>query len=135
MTPRDTARLVGVHPSLVERVARVLDAMAALGHPMLVVDGRRTADQQASLYAKGRTKPGAIVTHADGVRMRSNHQAHTDGFGYAVDLAFLVDGRASWDIAQPWQAFGACAEALGLTWGGRWTRLADLPHVELPKGA
>lgn len=133
MTPRDTARLAGVHPTLVARLERVLEAMAALGHPMQVTDGLRTVQQQRRLYAKGRTAPGAIVTYADGELKKSNHQSKDDGLGHAVDCAFVVDGRPSWDVALPWQAYGACAEAVGLTWGGRWERLRDLPHVELPE--
>lgn len=128
-----TDRFAGVHPDLVRRVQQVLAAMAALGHPMVVTDGVRTAQQQAQLYAKGRTTPGVIVTYADGVTKTSNHQAHSDGYGHAVDCAFLVDGRPSWDVSLPWQAYGACAEALGLTWGGHWARLRDLPHLELPE--
>ena len=123
-------KLVGVHPDLVTAVLAINRVMTALGHPMRVTDGVRTADQQQHLYAQGRTAPGAIVTQADGVVHRSNHQRHDDGFGHAVDLCFLVEGKPSWDERLPWLAYGAVAMALGLTWGGTWTR-PDKPHVEL----
>lgn len=132
MTDHDTAKLAGVHPYLVERVGRVLSAMDALGHPMMVCDGVRTADQQRALYAQGRSKPGNIVTKADGVTTKSNHQPHADGLGHAVDCAFVVNGQPSWDVSKPWKAYGACAESVGLSWGGDWASLHDLPHVELP---
>lgn len=131
MTERDLQRLDGVHPELVAKVARVLSAMDALGFPMMVTDGLRTVEQQRALYAKGRSVPGAIVTYADGVEKRSNHQPHIDKYGHAVDCVFLIDGKPSWDLTLPWHAYGAAAEALGLTWGGSWSKLADLPHVEL----
>lgn len=132
MTDRDKAKLLGIHPSLIERVGRILDAMAALGHPMCVTDGVRTTAQQAALYAKGRTAPGAIVTYADGVTKTSNHQPKADGYGYAVDCAFLVNGKPSWDVSLPWAAYGALAQAVGLTWGGAWAKkLHDYPHIEL----
>ena len=101
---------------------------------MVVTDGVRTTAQQVALYAKGRTAPGHIVTHADGVRSRSNHQTKADGFGHAVDCVFLVDGQPSWDLHLPWSLYGAAGEALGLTWGGRFTTLHDFPHLELPGG-
>jgi peptidoglycan L-alanyl-D-glutamate endopeptidase CwlK len=106
--------------------------MAVLGFHMMVTDGVRTQKHQQALYAQGRTTPGPIVTHADGVKKHSNHQVKTDSFGHAVDCCFVVDGRPSWDGRLPWKAYGACVEAVGLTWGGSWTSLIDLPHAELP---
>lgn len=125
-----TPRLVGVHPELVARVLKVLKAMEALGFPMMVTSGLRTAEEQAKLYAQGRTAPGKKVTNIDGVRKKSNHQAREDGFGHAVDCAFVVDGKPSWNERLPWAAYGACAKALGLKWGGDWRSLRDMPHLE-----
>lgn len=124
----------GLHPDLVVRLERVFSAMTALGFPMRLIEGVRTQDRQRELYAQGRTKPGKIVTKADGVTNRSNHQIKADGFGHAADCAFSDDPRTprdeTWDESMPWHAYGALAEAVGLTWGGRWQTLRDLPHVE-----
>lgn len=118
-------KLAGLHPDLVARVERVLAAMAANGTPMRVTDGFRSAAQQALLYAKGRTAPGRIVTYADGLHKKSNHQS-----GRAVDCAFL--GPKPYDESHPWGFYGDCAEREGLTWGGRWrSPKTDRPHVEL----
>lgn len=127
-----TNKLEGVHPSLVDKVTRILCAMAELGHPMMVTDGVRSLKAQRALYAQGRTKPGKIVTHADGVSVKSNHQPKADGFGHAVDCCFLVDGKPSWAEAHPWRLYGEMAKALDLSWGGDWKRFPDRPHVELP---
>lgn len=105
--------------------------MEALGFPMIVTSTVRTTDQQQALYAKGRTTPGPIVTNADGVIKTSNHQAKADGWGHAVDCAFLINGTPSWDLRLPWATYGACGKALGLQWGGDWNSLVDLPHLEL----
>lgn len=128
-------KLAGVHPMLVEKVKRILYASAELGFPMLVTDGLRTDAEQAALYAKGRTAPGSIVTNADGVKKRSNHQAKADGFGHAVDCCFLVNGRPSWDQKLPWALYGEMAKSQGLVWGGDWTSIVDRPHIELPPEA
>jgi peptidoglycan L-alanyl-D-glutamate endopeptidase CwlK len=127
-----TSKLNCVHPELVAHVERMLFAMRALGFPMVVTDGVRTLEQQQALYAKGRTAPGPIVTKADGTIVRSNHQPHADGFGHAVDCAFIVNGRPSWDEGLPWPLYGAMAKALGLRWGGDFKSIVDRPHVELP---
>lgn len=124
-------RLMGVHPRLIDAVDRIMQAMRELGFQMMVTDGVRTVAQQQALYAKGRTAPGRIVTKADGVVHRSNHQLHDDGLGHAVDCCFVVDGKPSWDESQPWPLYGEMVKALGLRWGGDWST-PDRPHVELP---
>lgn len=125
-------KLEGVHPELKIAIAKILAAMNALGYPMMVTAGVRTANEQAALYAQGRTKKGPIVTYADGKRIKSNHQAKNDGYGHAVDCCFIVHGKPSWDNTLPWTMYGAMARLLGLKWGGDWKSLKDMPHVELP---
>lgn len=130
-------RLKGVHPALDERVKKLLMGMEVVGFPMMITDGVRTLEQQQALYALGRTKPGKIVTYADGVKNRSNHQPKADGFGRAVDCCFLVDldhdgqiDDPTWDLKRPWTLYGEMAIALGLEWGGKWTSITDRPHIE-----
>ena len=119
-----------LHPDLLARLDRVLAAMSALGFPMKIVQGVRTVAEQQALYAQGRTTPGRIVTNCDGVTNRSNHQAKANGFGYAADCAF--EGADPFGETKPWRAYGACAVAVGLVWGGDWKgSLVDRPHVEL----
>ncbi len=131
---RDIDRLANVHPDLRDRVLILMQTMESLGFPMFVTQGVRTPKEQQALYAQGRTTPGKIVTYKDGINTPSEHQAKSDGFGHAVDCAFIDDPDTPksevFEAGPKWQAFGACAEALGLTWGGRW-KMADLPHVEL----
>ncbi len=124
-------KLAGVHPELSEKILRILAAMEVLGFEMMVTDGVRTTGQQQALYAQGRTKSGKIVTQLDGVTRRSNHQTKADGFGHAVDCAFLVAGVPSWNEKLPWKLYGAMAESLGLVWGGSWINFSDKPHVEM----
>lgn len=128
-------KAINLHPDLVEKLTRVFAAMHALGYPMRLIEGVRSTERQQQLYAQGRTKPGKVVTNADGITKKSNHQAKADGFGHAADCAFIDDPKTprdeTFDQSMPWQAFGACAEAVGLRWGGRWVTLRDYPHVEL----
>lgn len=123
-------KLTGVHPKLISAVQRITYAFHELGAELMVTDGVRTEEQQAALYSKGRSTPGAIVTNADGVRKRSNHQTHADGLGHAVDLCFVVDGKPSWDTSLPWDLIGAMARQQCLTWGGDW-KMRDQCHLEL----
>ncbi len=124
-------RLLGVHPVLIAKVQAIIAAMGELGFVLMVTDGVRTVAQQQKLYAQGRTAPGRIVTRADGVTTRSNHQPHADDWGHAVDCCFVVAGKPSWDESNPWPLYGEMAKAIGLKWGGDWST-PDRPHVELP---
>jgi len=129
----DTALLAEVHPVLADKARRILAAMAELGFPMCVTDGLRTDSEQVALYAKGRTTPGPVVTNADGVIKRSNHQRHSDGWGRAVDMAFLDENnQPTWSDEMPWNCYAECARALGLIAGAMWVHFPDRPHIELP---
>jgi peptidoglycan L-alanyl-D-glutamate endopeptidase CwlK len=128
----------GLHPDLLTKIDKVLAAMALRGHPMKIVQGFRTTGEQLKLYAEGRTLPGAIVTYADGVKIRSNHQAALDGpykgYGCAVDCAF--QGSEPFSEKHPWSLYGASVELAGLIWGGGHTHGwhgQDRPHAQLPK--
>lgn len=135
MTPRDEARLTGVHPILQQAVLYILAAADALEHPMFVVEGVRTAERQHTLWQQGRSQPGPVVTgNIDGYEVKGTHQIQEDGQGHAVDLAFVDDPRTpkdeTWDQTMPWRVAGVVGEWLGLVWGGRW-KLGDYGHFEL----
>ncbi len=129
MTARDRTRLIGVHPRLVAILKEVFADMEAIDAPMFVIEGERIASRQAELYAQGRTSPGQIVTYKDGIKHRSNHQTHADGFGHAVDAAFISEDP--FGLEHPWEQYGEALEDRGAIWGGRW-KFVDMPHAELP---
>lgn len=128
---RDTLRLVGVHPTLIGKLGTVFASMQDSGHPMFVVAGVRTQAEQQALYVQGRTAPGKIVTMKDGVTHPSDHQPRQDGYGHAVDCAFLGTSDPFAE-SHPWEDFGRRIEAAALVWGGRWSHPHDSPHAELP---
>lgn len=131
LSSRDLQRLAGVHPMLIAHLDAIFDEMSAEPAPMFVVVGVRTAEQQAADYAKGRTATGPIVTMCDGVTTRSAHQVRADGFGHAVDCAFV--SLQPFDPRHPWKLFGEKLEARGLIWGGRFSHPVDLDHAEMPE--
>lgn len=149
---RSLQSLTLIYPPLV----RVLtEAIKDTPIDFTITDGVRTVAVQASLYAKGRTrlnedtgplpgKPlGATVTNADGVRNKSNHQMHDDGYGHAVDLYPYVNGAIDYDdranrlhaIADHIKATAKRIGVAGLIWGGDWTvkeqGIVDRPHFQI----
>lgn len=150
---RDLARADTLYPPFREVVIEVLRLMELMGWPMTLWEALRTTEQQFAHFRKGRklehglwvpidpVKRTGIVTNADGVEKRSNHQAKADGYGYAADCVFLVDGpdldrdldEPSWDDAHPWAVYGTLAEHLGggkIHWLGRGPTLKDLVHIQ-----
>ena len=115
------AKLKGVHPDLV----RVILRAARDGAPRFVVtEGLRTVARQRQLFAAKATRT-----------MKSRH-IH----GFAVDIAPVVGGKASYD----WPAYyplaraikaAAKAEKVPLRWGGDWVSFKDGPHWELPSAS
>jgi len=126
-----STRLVDLDPELMDRFLDLREQyqQATPGHALLVTCTYRTVEEQAELYAKGRTRPGAIVTNCDGVTHRSNHNVYP---ARAIDFAVVINGKVSWDPHE-YAGPGALGEALGLVWGGSWTTLKDYPHLELPE--
>ena len=132
LSARSRSRLVGVHPDLVRVVE---EAIRLTPVDFVVTSGNRTQAEQNALFARGRTKPGPIVTWT----VNSRHIG-----GFAVDLAPCVDGAINWDdngklgfwpkIAE---AMKAAATELGvaLVWGGDWVGTKDRPHFELDRAS
>lgn len=130
MTNHDRDRLVGVHPLLVFKMGKVLDLMARAGRPMFVLEGLRSQQRQQMLFAQSRTAKGPRVTNCDGVKIRGNHQVSGDGYGHAVDCAFI--GPEPFAPEHPWALYGQLLQDEGLKWGGTFISLpADLTHAEL----
>ncbi len=140
---RSLTTLKGIHPDLVKVLQ---EAIKDTPIDFTITDGVRTTEQQKALYAKGRDKNGKIidrskiVTNADGVKNKSNHQVKADGYGHAVDLYGYVNGAVDYNdnsnslpvIAAHILAVAKCL-GVKITWGGSWQKLVDKPHFELTK--
>lgn len=108
-------------PKAVELLARCLEA----GIPLMIVDTLRTQAEHEANLAKGVSW--------------TKHSKHLDGL--AIDVcpfeSFQLNGpdKLQWKSDDPvWQKIGPIGEALGLRWGGRWTK-PDLGHFELKETA
>lgn len=127
------SRLEGVNDALVN-VVRC--AIKRLPFSVMVVEGLRSKQRQADLYAQGRTKPGKVVTWT----LRSKHLE-----GRAVDLAPFIDGAIDWSDGTKFDkinmAMMTSAAELGIEirWGADWDGdgrprekgETDSPHWEL----
>lgn len=115
-----------LHVDFRERLRNVFDNLERRGYKPVLNEGRRSSLRQEWLYAQGRTRPGDIVTNADGVHEKSYHQS-----GKAADIYFR-DEKGRWREPTPEeaQALGEAAKSEGLRWGGSWKKPYDPVHVE-----
>lgn len=115
-------RVAALHPPFQALVRIFLAECAKAGYRLRVTHGHRSLDEQAALYAQGRTAPGKIVTNA-----KPGSSAHN--YAAAIDVVFLLkDGKVDWN--GPWKEIGAIGERLGLVWGGNFKTIIDRPHFE-----
>jgi peptidoglycan L-alanyl-D-glutamate endopeptidase CwlK len=129
-------KLEGVDPRMVEVCKRAIQIST---QDFLVLEGVRTPQRQAALYAQGRTLPGKQVTWT----LKSNHFVNPKtGFGEAVDLCpYPVDWETPAKFDAISRAMFAAAAELGtpIRWGADWDRdgnprergESDSPHFEL----
>jgi peptidoglycan L-alanyl-D-glutamate endopeptidase CwlK len=116
-----------LNPLIKDQVVGFLQDCAHADIDVIVTCTRRTAEEQAVLYAQGRTTPGPIVTRA-----KPGQSAHN--FGLAVDVAILVHGKLDWERASPlWATVGKLGQNRGLEWyGAPDAEFSELPHFQLP---
>ena len=115
-----------LHPALDVKLTKFLKACEAEKLYLIITEGYRTKEYQDSLYAKGRTAPGKVVTNAKGSEYKSQHQ-----WGIAYDIA-INDKLKLYDDALMTKA-GRIGKQNGLAWGGDWKSIVDKPHFYLPE--
>lgn len=114
---RSERNLVGVHPDLVKVMREAIRR-----HPVkaTITEGIRTLQRQKQLVAAGASKT-----------LKSRHLT-----GHAVDVVFLIGGKARWD----WPLYKDFANTvkevaseykISIVWGGDWKSFVDGPHFEL----
>jgi len=85
----------------------------------------RSNEEQAQLYAQGRTAPGKKVTNA-----KPGQSKHNLFPSKAFDIAFNIQGRLDWD-SQLFKDFAAIIKPMGIKWGGDFKSIKDNPHFEI----
>jgi peptidoglycan LD-endopeptidase CwlK len=109
------------------QVDAFLAACSAAGVDVLVTCTLRSSEEQAQLYAQGRTSPGHIVTDAPAGRSAHN-------YGLALDVVPMINGKPDWNGKDPvWQQLGELGHAAGLEWAGEpGFPFPEEPHFQHP---
>ncbi len=133
LSEKSLKKLEGVHPKLVEVVKRAIEITNT---DFIVTEGLRTKEQQAEYVRRGVSKT-----------MNSKHLPQGDGFGHAVDIYPVVNGKMLNDWKVDWLPKDACIKAwsdvpfamkqaaaelnMPIEWGGDWKKFPDGPHYQI----
>lgn len=124
-------RLESLDPDTQTKVRRWLAACEAAGLDVLITCTDRTFQEQAALYAIGRTMAGKKITNADVGQSEHNWRR-------ALDFVPLRHGKPVWGTTgadlELWQRIASLAKNEGLEWGGDWPKFKDFPHIQNTKG-
>jgi peptidoglycan L-alanyl-D-glutamate endopeptidase CwlK len=124
--PRTEGYIQTLQPDAQRRARHFLTAVSAQlsaeGLSVKVISGTRTYEEQDELFARGRTKPGPVVTRARGGQ--SNHN-----FGVAWDIGIFRHGEYIPE-SELYRKAGVIGKGHGLEWGGDWKGIQDEPHFQ-----
>lgn len=130
-------RIEDCHPLLAEALRSCVEQWQRMDLDILITCTWRAQDEQARLYAQGRTTPGRIVTNA-----RPGYSAHNytiDGMpaSLAFDIVPLSGGKPVWETKgaarELWTRAAQPAKALGLRWyGDPGSAFQEYPHFQHP---
>ena len=121
--PRSEKHIGTLLPEVRPMARALVQKATAMGIRIKVISGFRTYEEQAALYAQGRTTPGPIVTNA-----RPGYSNHN--FGIAFDIG-VFEGNNYLPESPKYKAVGALGIDIGLEWGGSWKTIVDAPHFQL----
>lgn len=124
--------LADLHPSVRAKCSAHLAACKAKKIDVLVTCTYRDAEEQARLYAQGRTTPGKKVTNAKPGESMHNYRI-------AYDVVPMRYGKPVWGTSNPedvklWQTVGEAGESVGMEWAGRWKTFREFPHFQFTGG-
>jgi len=121
---RDIAEL---HPAVQRGCRELIRRMGDAGFNHVGVSGTyRDHAHQDWLFAQGRTRPGNIITNAQGGQSWHNWRL-------AFDIFQNIRGQ-EWNNQGFFVTAGQIWTAMGGEWGGSWANFPDRPHMQYTGG-
>jgi peptidoglycan L-alanyl-D-glutamate endopeptidase CwlK len=116
-----------LEPQVASMCREFIEDCARQGITVIITSTYRSLEEQAALYAIGRTKPGNRVTNAK--PGQSSHQ-----YRIAFDFVPLIHNKAVWNNSELFTQCGEIGEKVGLEWSGRWLTYRESAHFEFKGG-
>lgn len=116
-----------LHPAVARMCREFVKRCDEAGIDVIITSTYRSNEEQAALYAQGRTKAGPRVTNAAPGQSWHNWRC-------AFDFVPMVNGKADWNNIMTFGKCGEIAESVGLEWAGRWRKFKELAHCQFTGG-
>jgi peptidoglycan L-alanyl-D-glutamate endopeptidase CwlK len=116
-----------LEPQVAQLCHKFVDECAKQGIIVIITSTYRSNEEQAALYAIGRTKPGNRVTNA-----KPGQSMH--GYRIAFDFCPIIHGKCVWNNAELFERCGEIGEKVGLQWSGRFLTFRESAHFEFKGG-
>jgi peptidoglycan L-alanyl-D-glutamate endopeptidase CwlK len=120
-------RIEDLEPQVAVLCHRFVEECESQGISVIITSTFRSNEEQAALYAIGRTKPGNRVTNAKPGQSYHNWKI-------AFDFCPIVHGKAVWNNAELFERCGLIGEKVGLQWSGRFLTFRESAHMQLTQG-
>jgi peptidoglycan L-alanyl-D-glutamate endopeptidase CwlK len=124
-------KIEDLHPTVQDKCRAHMAACEEAGITLIVTSTYRSPEEQAVLYAQGRTAPGKIVTKAKPGQSMHNHRL-------AYDVVPLRNGKPVWGTSGEdgvlWKTVGDLGIAQGLEWAGSWKTFKEYAHFQWTGG-
>lgn len=116
-------------PTVREAAKKALAELDKAGVKYLITCTYRTREEQAALYAQGRTTPGKKVTNA-----KPGQSFHE--YGVALDIYPVVNGKIDFAGSHLaiWKQIAAAFKKYGFEWAYEWKTFKEMPHFQMTKG-
>ena len=137
-----------LEPELLEKLAVFGMRMAQRKIPFLVTCTGRTQAEHNAYYAQGREPLEKVNKLREKAKLwpiteqenrkpvtwtkKSAHLTANGKKSRAFDFVIIKNGNLMWSMCEEYQIAGGIAAALGLEWGGNWSKdNLDVFHVQL----
>ena len=124
---RTESCLATLLPAAQKQARKFMAVCRDKGIPLKIVCGTRSYAEQDSLYARGRTVPGPIVTSE-----RGGYSWHN--FGIAWDIGVFDEAGRYLSESPLYAVAGEIGKSLGLEWGGDWPATGQEGHFQIKIG-
>lgn len=124
----DSREIGQLHPQVQELCKLFITKCQESGIKVIITSTYRDNEKQTQIYNQGRNgNPGKIVTNAKAGQSIHNYRL-------AFDFCPIVDGKAAWSDTLLFIKCANIGKSLGLTWGGDFKSIKDMPHFEYTNG-
>lgn len=146
MIKLDEVNLTELDKDFAPKLKMLIDLIKQEDLPFVIFETLRPLKKQQEYFMRGRALKGKTIVVVDKSKVITNAKPGQSPHSWSCAADLVLDPKhpkavaakcqGFWDTRLScipfWKKLGLLAVQAGLTWGGNWKSIKDLPHVELP---